>query len=78
MSGRDLKDTLKSRAAEAGADVVRTAASQGAQALRNLGNKSRQSLEAAPSTAQLKKYKRKANQSLNQSLTKRKRINKWQ
>lgn len=76
VSGRSVKDTLKSRAADAGADVVEAAANHGAQALRNLSssNKPTTSFVAAP-----KKYKRKAMQAPTQSLSKRKRtINKWQ
>lgn len=34
--GGDIKDTLKKRGMEAGADVLETAAGQGAQAIRNL------------------------------------------
>jgi len=82
-SGKSISDTLKNRAASAGADVIETAAGQGANALRHLVNNSNQPpatttvddndavddvpIEQQTSKAANKKYKRDLPKSFSQS-----------
>ena len=87
-SGKSFKDTLKSRAANAGADVIEAAASSGADAIRQLGSGGgggaaggAGSMTSSSSTTKRqpeKKYKRPLTAPKRLNTAKRSRSSNWQ